>query len=677
MKLNFRPSRVAFLDFETQSEYDLPKGTMRRYAKHVSTKVLTCCVKVDDQMFKMGPYLTEADISRLREISASHTLVAHNAPFDAAIWEEVLDLPEAEWFDTLPCARAAGLPGGLDKLSKAIGGRGKHKDGERLIQMLCCVKPGKIPAVGPAHKLLLEYNVQDVEELETVYNRVKDFGEPEVMAVDRKINTAGVRLDRTLLEAISEAYDKNTKIHGEYFRDATDGVNPRSPKQVKEWLISKGFAVDGTNKFVMNNIIANPEIYYAGDPTNNTAAASIEAVQAAIEMKRELTGIGRGKLDAALASLDPDDRLRDLFIYYGAHTGRWSSRSLQVHNLPVGVKSLDVRNIDPSIESVTAATVKVSEETEVHVSVSDVLSSMLRRLVVADNLLVADYAAVEARCLAWVADCKSQLKNFSDPHSRSPYLDMCKAVFCREIDKTRDKPEYTVGKSLFLGAGYGMSGAKFDAQLNVRESRAIVEKFRDSGVTAQQAVKAYRTLYPEIPRLWKDCGDAALNAINGISCEVGKCFFHTVGRDFHIVLPSGRPIVYRNARVEMIVPMYCKMYNMPEVPVPTVVYDGVRGPGFLYGSKVTENICQAICRDLLADAVVKCYNAGLQPLIHVHDEILCDAPEDRFDEMLHIMTLPPSWADGFPVKVEGYSGKQWSKVSTGYTLKDCQTGVIL
>lgn len=675
MKLNFKPGKVAFLDFETQSECELT--TTRAYSMHPSTKALTCCVKVDDKMFRLGPYLGAEDISILQKVAEEHTLVAHNAPFDAAIWENVLKLPEATWFDTLPCARAAGLPGGLDNLSKALGGRGKHKDGKRLIDMLCIIKNGRVPAVGPAHKLLMEYNVQDVEELETVYTRVKDFGEPKVMSVDRQINTTGVKLDRELLLAISDTYDKNIKIHGEQFKVTTEGVNPKSPKQVKEWLIASGFEVNSTNKFIMNNLIANPQMYYSGDPTDDIAAARIDVMQAAIEMKRELTGIGRPKMDAALKSLDNDDRIRDLFIYYGAHTGRWSSRSLQVHNLPVGVKSLDVRYIEPTIESVTAATVKVSEDTGVHVSVSDVLSSMLRRLIVADNLLVADYAAVEARCLAWISDCKSQLKSFSDPYSRSPYLDMCKAVFCREIDKEADKPEYTVGKSLFLGAGYGMSGAKFDAQLNARESREIVEKFRNSGVTAQQAVKAYRALYPEIPRMWKECGDAVLNAVGGTSSEVGKCFIHLVGSDLHIVLPSGRPVVYRNARIEMIVPMYCKMYSMPEIPIPTVVYDGIRGMGFLYGSKVTENICQAVCRDLLADAVTRCHDAGLRPLIHVHDEILCDAPEDKFDEMLYIMTLPPKWADGFPVKVEGYSGKQWSKVSHGYVKKNCQTGVIL
>ncbi len=130
MKLNCSPSKVAFLDFETQSMHDLKKSTHTRYAKDPSTKILTCVVKVGNDLFRMGPYLTETDKDVLRNIAKEYTLVAHNAPFDAAIWEAA-GLGPVEWFDTLPCARAAGLPGALDKLSKSLGGRGKDKNGER------------------------------------------------------------------------------------------------------------------------------------------------------------------------------------------------------------------------------------------------------------------------------------------------------------------------------------------------------------------------------------------------------------------------------------------------------------------------------------------------------------------------------------------------------------------
>lgn len=677
MKLNFRPTKVAFLDFETQSEYDLPNGTLRGYARHPSTKALTCCVKVDGQMLKLGPYLHNHDISCLRRIAQCCTLVAHNAPFDAAVWEEVLKLPEAEWFDTLPCARAAGLPGGLDKLSKAVGGRGKHKDGERLIQMLCCVKNGRVPAVGPAHQLLMDYNVQDVEELETIYHRVKDFVEPNLMTVDRAMNNAGIQVDRQLLKAIMEMYAQNNRICEAEYAKLTKGVNPRSPKQVTEWLASKGFAVKGTNKFAMNSLIADPDLFYCGDPTTDAMAENVDAMCAAVELRREVAGIGKGKADAAWESLDDDNRIRDLLIAYGAHTGRWTSRKLQVHNLPGRIKGLDVRNVEPTLDAVAALAKQVSQETDVYIPTADCVGSMLRRLVLADNLLVADYSQIEARCLAWICDCKMMLERYRDPHSRSLYLDMGDTIFCRPIVKGTDLTEYAVAKSIFLGAGYGMSGAKFEARLSSQESRAVVEKFRSSGVTAQDAVKAYRTLFPEVPATWKKCGEAVMEAVGGTSSEIAKCFIGMVGADLHIVLPSGRPFVYRNARIEMVVPMYCKMYNMPEIPVPTVVFDGPKGLGFLYGSKIVENICQAICRDLLADAVVQSYIAGMNPLLHVHDELVCAAPKDRFDEMLQLMTLPPTWAPGFPIKVEGYSGKQWSKVSTGYTEKHCQNGVLL
>lgn len=681
MKLNFQPNKVAFLDFETQSECDLPRSTTRKYAQHSTTKALTCVVKVEDTIVKMGPYLTDEDKSVLLRIAEQYTLVAHNAAFDAAIWEHTLKLPEATWFDTLPCARAAGLPGGLDKLSKAIGGRGKHKDGERLIQMLCCIKNGRVPAIGPAHKLLMEYNVQDVEELETVYNRVKDFGEPELMAVDRAMNNLGIKIDRPLLNAILQMYEENNKVCEQEYAHLTNEVNPKSPKQVKEWLTSRGFPVKGTNKFVMNNLIANPESMYCGNPDADAMAENMEAMQSAVELRREIAGIGKGKADAALEGLDTDDRIRDLLIAYGAHTGRWASRRLQIHNLPGRIKGLDIRNAEPDLKVLQIIAREVSEKTKIHVPTADCIGSMLRRLVVADNLLVADYSGIEARCLAWICDCPLMLARYSDPHSKSLYLDMGETVFRRQIDKAADPNEYAVAKSLFLGAGYGMSGAKFEARLSTQEARSVVEKFRESGVTAQDAVKAYRQLFPEIPAMWKKCGDAVMAAVGGVSCEIAKCWVGMIGADLHIVLPSGRPFVYRNARIEMLVPMYCKMYNMPEIAVPTVVFDGPKTsqqyPGFLYGSKIVENICQAICRDLLADAIVLSWNARLQPLLHVHDELVCAAPEERFNEMLEIMTIPPRWATGFPIKVEGYSGKQWSKVSTGYIERNCQGGIVL
>lgn len=675
MKLNFKPKQVAFLDFETQSM--CPLETHRKYAMDESTNALTCCVKVDDTMYRMGPYLSASDKQQLVNIAAERVLVAHNAPFDAAIWEYTEKLPEATWFDSLPCARAAGYPGGLDKLSLAMGGRGKDKNGSKLIDLLCILKHGKVPAIGPAHGLLMDYNAQDVEELEFIYNRVKDFGEPDVMTVDHIINERGIPINRAMLQAIIDIYAQNAKANGDELADLAklDGasINPKSSKQMRKWLLQQGFDMESIGKPAVQALLNDPEKFFVGD---SEIEGPLQMVKEAIELRREVAGIGRGKADKIFSLIDHDGIIRDQFVYYGAHTGRWTSRGMQLHNMPSTLKAVDTRILEPTYPAVLEACKIASEKTKTIVTVSDVCGVMLRRLVDLKEVIAADYASIEARCLAWVADAQRMLTIYADP-KKSLYLDMGKSVFQREISKKEDPKEYQIAKAIVLGCGYGMSGAKFDFVMRQRESREVLDTMRNAGVDAYAAVKQYRSTYPEIPAVWKAYGDAVMSAVNGSPTEAGKCQFTMVGKDLHMILPSGRPLIYRNARIEMQVPLYCAMYNMPEVPVPTVVYEGTRTKGFLYGAKICENACQAICRDLLADAIVKCEQASLCPRIHVHDEIVCQNTPDKLNLLLEIMSAGPAWAKDFPILVEGYAGDQWSKVSHGYIERNALSGVIL
>jgi DNA polymerase bacteriophage-type len=653
------------LDFETASEADLKCG-MRKYMRHSSTRVLTACIKIDGTMHRLT-----GNFDQLPSIVNGRTIVAHNASFDASVWDTVLKLPPVAWRDTLPMARAAGYPGGLDKLSLAVGGRGKDKNGSRLIDMLCILKPGKpAPVFGPAHELLLEYNVQDVEELERIYEVVKNFGEPEVIKADRIINDRGIPIDVDILHKLDDMYAENQRINGKEFDDKTH-VNPKSPKQVIGWLAERGFKVDSINKPAMHKLLTAPEDYFVGD---SEMEAPFAIIKEAIELRREIAGVGRGKIDAALKLLDDDDRIRDQLIYYGAHTGRWTSRGLQFHNMPSVIKHVDVRTLDPSYGIVKAAADKATLETGVQMPVSDILNTMLRRFVRADNICAADYGAVEARCLAWVANEHRMLDLFSDPKA-SVYTDMGAKVFGHQINKKDDPAKYTLAKALVLGCGYGMSGKKFEYMVRLRHSQDDIATLDRAGVKAGEAVKAYRASYPAIPAIW-DTYHKAIHACVGEGQEVyaGRCKFKPVGKDMHIILPSGRPIVYRNARIEMQVPLYCKIYGMPEIAVPTVMFDNPRGGGFLYGARTCENICQGICRDLEADTVVIAEKDGLTPIIHVHDEVVNDGPEDQLDHLLRIMSVGPEWAEGFPLLVEGYSGPQWTKNPTGYIERSMLNG---
>jgi DNA polymerase len=661
MRYDWDPARVAFIDFETQSAQDLV--TRNKYFAHPSTRALTCVVKVDGEYTCMGP--GKIDRGLLSRVAAERTMVAHNAPFDSGAWAS-LGLPEAVWYDTLPVSRAAGLPGKLDDIGTWLFGRGKDPNGKRLIDMLCILRGRPVPPeTSPAYALLLDYNRRDVELLEQVYGAVRGFEEPDVLDVDRAINDRGVPVDVDHLTKLLGLFTQNADKLRDEFHSTTGGVNPGSPKQVIGWMKSMGFRVpvvqgkESIGKFALKDFTSHPNDFFVGDGEED---AAVEAVLEAIESRREVVRVGKGKAVAALNAVEADGRVRDQLVYWGAHTGRWSGRSLQLHNMPK--TAVDVRGLELDYGSVKEFAARASAKLGYRLLVADVLNAALRSAITAENFLVADYGAIEARGIAWLAGDRRMLDFYADP-SKSMYLDLGRQVFGRPIDKKKDVQEYIMAKGLVLGCCYGMSGAKFEY---ICKSRGIsTEVFAKAGLDTARAVKLYRETYPDVPAVWRAYGDAIHSAAEGGEVYAGRCLFNRSGADMHCTLPSGRRIVYRNARVEMRVPAWCRLFGAPEVPRPTVVYDSPRMKNVaLWGSKVSENVCQAVCRDLLADALVRCEQAGLRPVLHVHDEIVCEAPGDRLREFMAIMSTGPAWADGLPILAEGYSGPVWSKVSEGY-----------
>jgi DNA polymerase bacteriophage-type len=680
MKFNWHPTKPAFLDFETQSRVDLT--SRRRYASDPTTHPLTCCIKTPDgKMHRFGPYLTSDDKAKMRAIADECTLVAHNAPFDAAIWEMSAGLGEAEWYDTLPVARSAGLPGKLDDIGIILTGEGKDKNGKRLVDMLCILGPKRaVPALGPAHDLLMNYNQRDVELLEQIYYRVHGAGMPDQMSVDYVINQRGVPINREYIHQLYDLYELNQENLRAEFDQSTGGTNPNSPKQVKEWLANLGFAVESIGKHAIKDLIATPEKFYTYGQDDNFDSA-VESMIISLDQRREVTRVGKGKAEAIIEALDDDDRIRDQFVYHGAHPGRWAGRGAQFHNMPAVIaRTIDSRSIPLNYEAIKLAAQEASVKNGYKILNADILSTMLRTSVQTDNMLIADYAAVEARGIAYIADEMKMLNLFSDPH-KSVYIDMGTIVFGRPITKKGDADEYNMAKTLVLGCGYGMSGAKFE---HTCKSRGVsVATFEKAGMKASDAVKVYRQAYPRIPAVWKEVGDAVLLAVGGVPMEAGKCKFYMQGLNMICELPSGRKMTYRNARIEQRVPGFVKMYNMPEMTVPTVVFDLPRlfgtkcKEGFLYGSKMCENIVQAMCRDFVAETLVNLESEGMRPFIHVHDEIGCEADESKLDRFMEIMSTPPTWAPNFPLLAEGYSGAIWSKLTKGYRTQDAINGRML
>jgi DNA polymerase len=252
---------------------------------------------------------------------------------------------------------------------------------------------------------------------------------------------------------------------------------------------------------------------------------------------------------------------------------------------------------------------------------------------------------------------------------------MASMIFGRPVTKN-DKTERNVGKVTVLGAGYSLSAPKF-ALYAANNSIDLAA----AGVTPEECIEKFRAAYPHVAGflvglldgktmrrdgLWHHYHEAALHAVaKKTVVEMNRCLFGFDGRCMVIQLPSGRELVYRQARVEDRIPAYCAILRLPARPKPTVVYNGPKGEATLYGGKITENVVQALCRDLLASALLRLEATGLPVVLHVHDEMVCEVPAAQADETLHrmaqIMSTPPAWADGFPVKVEGYACERYVK----------------
>lgn len=388
------------------------------------------------------------------------------------------------------------------------------------------------------------------------------------------------------------------------------------------------------------------------------------------------------KLLNALASVDPDGRLRDLHVYFAAHTGRYGGRRLQIQNLPKGVSANGRGSINwPALfaSPITYERVKGVAEA-LGVGFSDVLSTLIRPMFVARDgyyLAVADYSAVELRGVAWLAGEKKLLESLAS--GKDAYVELASRLYKKpEGDITKD--ERWVAKQTLLGCGYSMSDIKFNLQC-----AGYGVNLEERGVSAKECVELFRNTYPAIAGhpvedfngrtyraggLWHKYGAAIRDVVSGAEVEVAtnKCVFTREGKHLLAYLPSGRPIVYRNAHMTMEVPGYAARLGLKMEKRPTVRYVHPRyGSTVLFGGKVTENVCQGTCGDILKAAQVECERHAplLNTVFHVHDEIVSEVPKDRAREGLEalerVMSTAPAWAAGFPLAVEGYLTPRYIK----------------
>ena len=522
----------------------------------------------------------------------------------------------------------------------------KDTAGKRLIKQFCTPATPSVLNGGGTRNLpssdptswaqFIDYNQRDVEVELAIHDRLSSFPIPEAewdaYALDQRINDTGILLDHTLADAAVALDDQHRAATLARARELTGLENPNSPIQLKEWLTTHGCEMSS---------LAKADVEAALE----SATGKVKEV---LELRGDLAKSSVKKYQAMHNVTGTDGRARGLIQFYGAgRTGRFAGRLVQVQNLP--------RNYLPDLDQARTLTRQRNLDALelLYDSVPDTLSQLIRTAFIPSagcRFIVADYSAIEARVIAWLAGETSTLAAFRD--GKDLYGETASRMFGVPVEKHGINAELRQkGKIATLACGYNGSVGALKAMGALRMGLAEHE--------LKPIVDAWRAANPNIVRLWADVEQAALDAITTRQAvRLRNLRFTAESGILFITLPSGRRLAYVKPQL-----------GENRWGGTSITYSGVttgRKWGRLetYGGKLVENIVQAVARDLLVHAMTLVAQAGHKIVMHVHDEIVIDEPEDSgftIADACQLMTTPPDWAAGLPLDADGYECDYYRK----------------
>lgn len=670
------------IDLETRSGVELKRVGGRRYAEDESTTILCGCAVVDGESLvswhhgdglpgalphgTLPPEVQEA-------VDAEVQFLAHNADgFDRPVWERIYGEVPGGWIDSLKLARAAGHKQcSLDALGQRLLGVPKDKDGLSftLKYSIPNARGEHAMLTEPAIARIVEYCENDTTMLAQLWfgghlgvGGASSITEASLVRLDDEINRRGIGVDLDLARGLIRCIAAVEQLARDEVEEATGGEltggDLRKTQKLRAWLSDHGLDLPDLKAATVRSAIETGGLAFSAetdpdDPEYVGEAKPVDPSVFVVLRARERTAsIVRAKSEAAIAKASLDGRVRDMFAYYAARTGRWAGLGIQPHNTPRPTHSDE--EIEDGIRRILAGETITDEA---------LLRSLLRSLFIAHPGFVfvwCDFAAIEARVLAWIADHHALVNRFRN--SEPIYETAAASLFGKAVEDVT-KSERGIGKVQILACGYqlGADGAaKYYAASGI-DLEAI-------GLTPAKVVKAYRKDNAPIADLWRTLRDVAFRVIRGGAPETaGRCQWSMNGDTLVATLPSGRSLFYRNARIEKHVPVYKLKpdWDGDLEPVDTVVFDEGDTTLFTYGGKLTENITQAIARDLLADAMLRTDALGLSIVLHVHDEEMVEVPEHAASEVAsvleRVMSTPPEWAKSLPLKAEAQHGSRYGK----------------
>ena len=645
------------IDIETYSSVNIKDAGLYKYVQSGDFKVLLFAYAFDGSMPVVIDLAQGEQIPmdvQVALFSPEVTKHAYNAAFEWYCLSKHFHVSDtaawlSQWCCTMVHGLCCGLIGGLTKVGEALGlpkDKQKDKIGSSLIQKFCV--PGKngrpvSPAQEPEKwELFKGYCKQDVVTEMEVESRLSAFPMPGFVQrqweQDMRVNLAGVRLDMDLAEGAVAFSDAETDDLMLQAKALTGLSNPNSPAQLKRWIADQiGEMPTSLSKAAVEELLSREDL-----PPK---------VGAALELRQKLGKTSVSKYKAMLDCVCADGRIRGLLQFYGAsRTGRWAGRLVQMQNLPRNY----IEELDYARELVKAR--RVQELSLVFGNVPDTLSQLIRTAFIpaeGHKFVVADFSAIEARVIAWLAGEEWRTEAFAN--GEDIYCASASRIFGVPVVKHGENGHLRQkGKIAELACGYGGSVGAMKAMGG--------DSLNLTDVELKQIVDDWRKASPNIVRLWYELENAALDVcVHGMPVEAaGRVFRLEWAREdlrfLTIQLPTGRKLYYCNPYI-----------GEDRFGKPSLHYWGANTGNWCdletYGGKLTENVVQAIARDCLAAALQRIEDAGYRIVMHIHDEVILDVPEERadLDEICRLMCEPIDWAPGLLLSADGFVGDYYKK----------------
>ena len=652
--------RTLHIDLETYSSVDIKKAGLYKYVQSPDFQILLFAYALDQGPVEVidcacGEPIPEGIAAMLGDPEV--TKVAHNAAFEIYCLNRRFHSPVCQWHCTMVHALYCGFPASLDAAGRAMGlpeDRRKMGVGKQLIRYFCtpCVptmRNGGRTRNLPHHdrakwQLFKDYCRQDVVTEMEIYRRLAGHPVPEqerqYWILDQHINMAGVRVDMELVAGALQMHGRISDELSEKAKALTGLDNPNSVAQLKGWVEeNSGLELESLDKATVAELLADKD----GEGL----------VKEVLRIRKELGKTSVKKYEALRACVCGDGRIRGLLQFYGAsRTGRFAGRLVQVQNLPRNY----IEGLDTARGLVKAG--QPDAVRAVYGDVPDLLSQLIRTAFIPGEgcrFIVADFSAIEARVLAWLAGEEWRLDVFRT-HGRI-YEASASAMFGVPIEKIRKgNPEYALrgkGKVAELALGY-QGGARALVSMGALSMGLSEEELPD-------IVRRWRKSNQRIQDFWYAVESNAIDTVRyGTVHALPKGIGFHRDRDYLFIrLPSGRELFYY--RPEIVTNAYgrsavgfhgtsqaTKRWELTET----------------YGGKLTENIVQAVARDLLCSAMTNLHRAGYAIRFHIHDEVILEAPEGSamgLGEAIRLMCALPGWAEGLPLDAAGFEGHYYRK----------------